>query len=223
MERLTTPDILAAGLDDWSKLAQGLHARFEIPDFPAGAAFVTAVADAAETAGHHPDLTLRYGAVDVVLATHEEGMWVTSKDVDLARTISTIARDRGLTPAPDSVVQVELGLDTAHDDRLGPFWSAVLTGVPGNVIDNTVLDPAGLAPNAWFQTTDEGVELADGPAPRQRWHLDVWVAPEVADARIAAAVAAGGVVVDASEAPSFTVLADPDGNKACICTALDRG
>ncbi len=217
MERLTTPDILAAGLDGWSKLAQGLHARFAIADFPAGAAFVTAVATAAEAAAHHPDLTLRYGAVDVVLATHEEGMWVTSKDVDLARTISAIARDHGLTTAPAAVVQVELGLDTAHAGRLGPFWSAVLTGEPGNVVGNTVLDPAGLAPNVWFQPTDEHSE------PRQRWHLDVWVAPEVADARIAAAVGAGGVVVDDSEAPSFTVLADPDGNNACICTALERG
>ena len=47
--------------------------------------------------------------------------------------------------------------------------------------------------------------------------------PEVADARIAAAVAAGGTVVDDSEAPSFTVLADPDGNKVCVCTSLERG
>lgn len=217
MERLSTADVLGAGLDDWSALAQGLHAHFEIADFPAGAAFVSAVADAAESAGHHPDLTLRYGAVDIFLATHEEGLWVTSKDVDLARTISAIARDHGLTPAPGAVVQVELGLDTAAGERLGPFWSAVLTGAPDNLVGNTVIDPSGLAPNVWFQTTDEHAE------PRQRWHLDVWVPPEVADARIAAAVAAGGVVVDASEAPSFTVLADPDGNKACICTALERG
>ena len=217
MEHLTTPDILAAGLGDWSKLAQGLHARFEIPDFPAGAAFVTAVADAAEKAEHHPDLTLRYGAVDVVLATHEEGMLVTSKDIDLARTISSVAREHDLTPTPGAVVQVELGLDAALADRIAPFWSAVLTGGPDNIVGNTVIDPAGLAPNVWFQAADEHEE------PRQRWHLDVWVAPEVADARIAAALSAGGVVVDDAEAPSFTVLADPDGNKACICTLLERG
>ena len=35
-------------------------------------------------------------------------------------------------------------------------------------------------------------------------------------------MAAGGTVVDDSAAPSFTVLADPEGNKVCICTALDR-
>jgi len=44
----------------------------------------------------------------------------------------------------------------------------------------------------------------------------------VADERITAAVASGGSVVDDSEAPSFTVLADPDGNKVCVCTCLER-
>ena len=79
-----------------------------------------------------------------------------------------------------------------------------------------MFDPTGQLPSMWFQGTEPH------ESPRQRWHLDVWVAPEVADARIAAAVAAGGTVVDDSEAPSFTVLADPDGNKVCVCTFLDR-
>ena len=56
--------------------------------------------------------------------------------------------------------------------------------------------------------------------PRQRFHVDVWVPFDVAEQRIAAAVAAGGVVVDDSAAPSYTVIADQDGNKACVCTAL---
>jgi catechol 2,3-dioxygenase-like lactoylglutathione lyase family enzyme len=56
----------------------------------------------------------------------------------------------------------------------------------------------------------------------QRWHFDLWLAPEAAEERIAAAVAAGGSVVDDSQAPSFTVLADPDGNKVCVCTCLER-
>ena len=120
-------------------------------------------------------------------------------------------------PVPAKVTQVELGLDTASDDRLGPFWAAVLTGDAGGVVADTVFDPTGQLPSIWFQ----GTEPHD--TPRQRWHLDLWVAPEVARSRIDAAVAAGGTVVDDSEAPSFTVLADPDGNKVCVCTHLDRG
>lgn len=45
---------------------------------------------------------------------------------------------------------------------------------------------------------------------------------DVADRRIAAAVAAGGRVVDDGHAPAFVVLADPDDNHACICTELGR-
>jgi 4a-hydroxytetrahydrobiopterin dehydratase len=46
------------------------------------------------------------------------------------------------------------------------------------------------------------------------------VPPEVAEQRIAAAITARGIVVDDSQAPSFTVIADQDGNKACVCTTL---
>jgi len=45
------------------------------------------------------------------------------------------------------------------------------------------------------------------------------VAPEVAEQRIAAAVAAGGTVVDDSDAPSLTVIVDQDGKKGVICVA----
>jgi 4a-hydroxytetrahydrobiopterin dehydratase len=42
----------------------------------------------------------------------------------------------------------------------------------------------------------------------------------VAERRIAAATTAGGTVVDDGQAPSYTVIADQDGNKACVCTTL---
>ena len=43
------------------------------------------------------------------------------------------------------------------------------------------------------------------------------MSPEVAEQRIAAAVAAGGSVVDDSNAPALTVIADQDGNKGIVC------
>ena len=216
MNRLSTQDVLDAGLDDWRKLAQALHARYRISDFTAGAAFVAAVAEAAEAAGHHPDLKIISGVVDVSLCTHEDGLWITQRDIDLAEKISQIARQQGLTPEPAVVAQLEIALDTANEDRITPFWSVLLTGSPDNKIYDSVFDPTSRVPNLWFQGTDER------PPPRQRWHFDLWLAPEAAADRITAAVAAGGSVVDDSEAPSFTVLADPDGNRVCICTCLDR-
>jgi 4a-hydroxytetrahydrobiopterin dehydratase len=215
VERLSTQEILGAGLDDWRKLAQGLHARYRIADFRAGAAFVAAVAEAAEAANHHPDLKMTYGVVDVSLCTHDDGLWVTQKDIDMARQITGIARRNGLRPEPTAVAQFEIALDTANEDRVAPFWSVLLTGSPDNKIYDSVFDPTGRVPGLWFQDTDEH------QVPRQRWHFDLWLAPEVADERIEAAVAAGGAVVDDSNAPSFTVLADPDGNRVCICTCLD--
>lgn len=62
----------------------------------------------------------------------------------------------------------------------------------------------------WFQETEPH------PTPRQRFHLDVQVPYDVAEQRVA--VAAGAVVVDDSQAPGLTVLADADGNKACVAT-----
>ena len=75
----------------------------------------------------------------------------------------------------------------------------------------------GDVPALWFQDTEDHEE------PRQRFHLDVWVPPEQVQPRIDAALAAGGTLASDAEAPSFWVLADPDGNKACLCTWQDRG
>jgi 4a-hydroxytetrahydrobiopterin dehydratase len=215
MDKLTSTQILDAGLDDWRQLAQGIHARFRTGSFTAGLRFVTAVTEAAEAANHHPDVTLTYPYVDLKLISHDAGA-LTSRDVDLARTISSIAREQDLTPQPHALAEVELALDTAALAEAGPFWAALLTGDSGNVSGDDVVDPAGRVPLLWFQGTDAH------ETPRQRFHLDVWVPHDAAEARIAAAVAAGGTVVDDSQAPSFTVLADREGNRACVCTVLER-
>lgn len=174
------------------------------------------MAEVAEAEDHHPDLRLAAGIIDVSLCTHEDGLWVTQKDVDMARTISGIAKELGLEPDPAAVTQLEIALDTAHEDGLSPFWSVLLTGSADNKIYDSIFDPSGRVPSLWFQSTDEH------DTPRQRWHFDLWLAPEVADDRIVAAVASGGSIVDDSGAPSYTVLADPDGNRVCVCSAAGR-
>ena len=215
MDRLTITQILEAGLDDWRKLAQALHARFLTRNFVAGLGFVTAVTEAAEQANHHPDLTLTYPFVDVKLFSHDVAQ-VTQRDLDLAGRISEIARERGIAAAPTVLSELELALDTADLAAAGPFWAALLTGRPDALQGDDVIDPNGRAPLLWFQQTDAH------PTPRQRFHLDLWVPHDVAAERIDAAVAAGGRVVDDDQAPSFVVLADPEGNQVCVCTCLDR-
>jgi 4a-hydroxytetrahydrobiopterin dehydratase len=135
---------------------------------------------------------------------------VTGDDLELARRISRIATDRGIAADPTAVTQLELGLDTADLAAQGPFWAALLTGDTQNVVHVDVMDPDFRVPNLWFQGTDAH------ETPRQRFHIDLWLAHDVFEQRIAAAVAAGGTIVDDSNAPMFVVLADPEGNRACI-------
>lgn len=212
---LTTQQILDAGLDDWRKLRVALHARFRTGDFTTGHAFVTAVTQAAERADHHPELTLTYSFVDVQLVSHDVA-GITERDVDLARRTSEIAREQGLAAEPRAVTELELALDTADLTAVGMFWAALLTGTPDALDGDDVRDPGERLPTLWFQHTDAH------ETPRQRFHVDLWVPHDVADQRIAAAVAAGGRVVHDGHAPSFVVLADPEGNIACVCTCLGR-
>jgi 4a-hydroxytetrahydrobiopterin dehydratase len=220
MDNLSTQDIVDAGLADWRKLSQRLHARFRTGDPAVGAAFLGDAVRAASEASlaDHLEASLDATHVDLRVASHlgSEGIWVRHDDVMLARLLSDVARRHDVTSVPAEVSQVEFALDTADDARVGPFWAALLAGDAGAVVHDTVFDPTGQLPSVWFQGTEPH------EAPRQRWHPDVWVAPEVADARIAAAVAAGGAVVDDAGAPSFTILADPDGNKVCVCTFVGR-
>jgi 4a-hydroxytetrahydrobiopterin dehydratase len=108
---------------------------------------------------------------------------------------------------------VEVALDTPDVARVQPFWAAVL-GLPTHDAGD-VRDPEGDIDTLWFQPSgsEEG---------RQRFHYDVRVPPEVAQRRIDAALAAGGTLVSDADAPAYVVLADPDGNKVCVCTSAGR-
>ncbi|MEU8076327.1 4a-hydroxytetrahydrobiopterin dehydratase [Catellatospora citrea] len=226
MDMLRGEKIAEADLTDWRKLAQGLHARYLVGDFATAARFVTAVGEAGDALGHHPRVSIGNGYVDLKLITDDavyrdaEGTehvieWVTQQDVDLARRITEIAADHKVDADPASVSMIELGLDTAHSATIAPVWAALLTGNPeaqghGSPSDE-IRDATGRVPNLWFG------DAGEHESPRQRFHVEVYVAPEVAERRIAAALAAGGTVVDDSNAPSLTVIADQDGNKGILC------
>lgn len=211
-ERLTGDQITALGLSDWRPILAALHGRFRTGGFVNSLELARRITDVAEEMNHHPDLDLRWPHVDITLSSHDVG-GMTQRDVDLARRISEIAADMGLAADPGSRHVVELGLDTWDADEIRPFWVALLGADDGR----DVVEPSGQIPALWFQDTDPH------DTPRQRFHLDVWVPPDQADSRIEAAVAAGGTVVSDEHAPSFTVLADPQGNRACVCSSAGRG
>lgn len=213
---LTELDLVGEDLPDWRMLIDRLHASFDTGDFVTAVRLVDAIAPAAEEMNHHPDLDLAYGRLDVRLISHDVG-GVTSRDVALARTISELARTAGATPHPERTSVLELGLDTADEAQIRPFWAALLDYDTVDAWGELQLrDTTGRRPTIWFQPT----EAHD--VPRQRWHLDLRIPPEVVEARIAAAIEAGGRLVDDTAAPAYWVLADPQGNRACLTTWQGR-
>jgi 4a-hydroxytetrahydrobiopterin dehydratase len=208
-------------LPDWRVVLRRIEAGFRAPSFYDAATFVGQVASAAERAGHHPDIDVRYpGVVYVSLTTHATNS-LTDADVELATTISAIAADAGLTTEPRSALRVEVAIDALDIDAVRPFWKAILDYVDeppaesdGQIV--ALVDPRRIGPAFWFQQMD-------APRPqRNRIHLDVIVPHDVAEQRIADAVAAGGHLVSDDRAKAFWVLADPEGNEACVCTWQDR-
>ncbi|WP_199539123.1 4a-hydroxytetrahydrobiopterin dehydratase [Desertihabitans brevis] len=216
-ETLTGQQVADAGLADWRQLWMRLCARFETRDFATGLALVNAIGAAAEQLDHHPDLDLRYGHLDVRLMSHDvQGL--TERDLRLAAAVSGLAADLGVRARVDQLTFVEIGLDSSDLEEVRPFWKAVLglddllfRGEPSH----DLIDFTDQVPNLWFQGTEPH------EPPRQRFHYDVHVPHDLAEARVAAAVEAGGTLVADEYAPSFWVLADPQGNKACICTWQD--
>lgn len=200
-------------LADWRVLVRTLQAEFAAGSFAAGAALVAAIAEAADAADHHPDVHLRYpGRVRVTLTTHAVNA-LSDADVALARAISALAVDHGARAEPLAPERLEICIDTMDADRIRPFWSAVLGY---RDLDGELLDPAGIGPTLWFQKMDEP------RTDRDRFHLDIVVPHDEADARLEAALDAGGRLVSDAFARSWWILADADGNEACICTWQDR-
>lgn len=211
---VTAPEFAGLdGLSDWRVVLNGAHANFRTGSFGAATALATEIAGAADAAVHHPDIDIRYpDRVHVFITTHATG-GLTTLDVDLAHTISSLARRAGATPEPAVAQAIEMAIDTVDADRIRPFWAAVLGY---REVDGALVDPLRFGPPMWFQA-------CESPRPgRSRFHVDVSVPHDAAEARIAAALAAGGTMVTDQFARSWWVLADADGNEACVCTWQDR-
>lgn len=152
---------------------------------------------------------------------------VTDRDTELAAGITRSLLAAGLTTTPDvaseaprSVQVVEIAIDALDIAAIRPFWKAVLgyTGVADrNGPADDLIDPIGQCPAVWFQQMD-------APRPqRNRIHLDICVPHDEAQHRVRAAQDAGGKLLSADRAPAFWVLADAEGNEACVTTWQGRG
>ena len=78
-----------AKMQGWSYEGKDIHKKFTFKSFMPGIEFVNQIAHAAESAGHHPDITINYNVVGISLSTHSAG-GVTEKDFALAGKIDQI-------------------------------------------------------------------------------------------------------------------------------------
>lgn len=205
-ERITAAQFHAAdGVDDWRALYHLVSAHFPTGSLAEGIALVEEIGRFAGTSEPCLRVDLRPTGVTVSL---------TVRDIALARRISAAAKERGLAADPTVVQLVNITIDALVGADVLPFWRAVLGY--GQIGDDYLTDPRGRGPGVGFQRMD-------GPRPqRNRLHLDIAVPHEQAEARIAAALAAGGRMVTDAHAPKWWVLADPEGNEACVATWVGR-
>jgi len=174
----------ADGVEDWRVLFSGAHAYFRAGSFAQGARFVTVIADIAQAVGHFPDVDLRPDGVTVRTASGEYGA-LSDRDVELARRISAEARTLQVKSDPSQVQVVGIAVAQDAGSDVGPFWAAAL-GYKSLGADEDVVDRHRRNPHVSFQ------RLRPPKPGRGRTHIDVSVPADQAEARVAAALAAGG-------------------------------
>ena len=92
MTLLSDQDIRARlASSEWRQEGLAISREWKLEDFAQAIAFVNRVAEAAETANHHPDIFLHsWNKVRLELSTHSEG-GLTQADFDMAATLDALA------------------------------------------------------------------------------------------------------------------------------------
>ncbi|NQX28214.1 4a-hydroxytetrahydrobiopterin dehydratase [Microbacteriaceae bacterium VKM Ac-2854] len=202
----------APGVRDWRVLFWGAQAFYRTSGFAQSAEFVAHIAAAVQLIGHEPDVDLRPEGVAIRTSSRADGA-LSAADARLAAAIGAAAERMGLTADPSalSVVGIAVAQDAGVDTR--PFWEAV-SGYT-RVGDEDLIDPLRRGPHLWFH------ELRRPRPGRGRSHIDVSVPADQAQARVRAAVEAGGRIVDDSFAPRWWTLASPDNHGVDIAGWAD--
>jgi len=198
--------LAADGLADWVVLHGGPTAHFQTKSLADAAALAQAIAMLPGLDGSPAHMSIVTKGLTIRL-TRE--VWNTELEhIELAREVSRIAISLGAVADPGQVQEVQFAIAAKPDAIDVGFWRAVLGYQP--MLDDAGIDPLAISSNVWMQDLDVNKPL------RHAMHIDVSVSKEQAQSRVDAAVAAGGVIVDSSEAPSWWVLADQSGNKVCV-------
>jgi 4a-hydroxytetrahydrobiopterin dehydratase len=197
---------------DWRVIRDAACAHFRTRSFAASADLAEAIARLADAANLRPDVDLRPGGVTVRLPSNRGEF--SELDVALAGRISSAGKELGATTDPSALQTIQVAIDALVIPEVMPFWRAVLGYDQED--DEDLADPRSVGPPFWFQQMD-------APRPqRNRIHIDVYVPHDQAEARVAAALAAGGHLVSAEHAPEWWTLADAEGNEVDVAPWPDQ-
>ncbi len=207
------------GVGDWRVLGDGATAYFRTGSFSSGARLVQAISELPGIDDVRPDVDLRHDGVTVRLITiNDDYAGMTRRHVEVARQISAVARELGLSADPSAVQSLLVIPGAPNRAEVMPFWRAVLGYEPRpDSPDEDLVDPRSRGSAFWFEQMIEPRPDGGGAI-----HVAIWVPYERAEARIAAALAAGGRMVRDEFAPSWWTLADAAGNEADIATVKGR-
>jgi 4a-hydroxytetrahydrobiopterin dehydratase len=203
--------LVADGVEEWVVLHGGAVVAYDVGSLAEATALASEITEVPGVAGSGALLTLADRRLTVRLTRGVE--LLEPHHVDLAKRISEVARRHGAVADRGAVHEVQLAVAARPDDLDVAFWRAVL-GYDTLADDNGV-DPLGHGSTVWMQDLDAARPL------RHAMHVDVSVAREHAVPRLEAALAAGGRVVEDSEAPAWWVLSDRAGNRVCIASWPD--
>ena len=205
-------DFLAAHRgSDWVVLPGGATAVFPVRSVVEAARLAEAFARVPGLAGTGVLMTIADNQLTVRL---NRGVFrLEQQHVELAEAVSAVAREHGAVADRARVQEVSLAIAAKPDEIDVGFWRAVLGY--RELADDNAIDPLGLSSTVWMQDLDPAKPL------RHAMHVDVSVASEQAEHRLAAALAAGGRIVDDSSPLAAWILTDRAGNRVCITAWCD--
>ena len=208
----------ADGTADWRVLGDGATAFFRTASVAESARLVSAIGALPGVDEHVPDVDVRTHGVTVRLLTKGDDWYgMSRRDVALATAISAAARDLGFEADPSVVRSFPVVPGAPDIAAVTPFWRAALGFVPRpDSPDEDLVDPEDRLPGFWFEAMQE--PRGDGGGAI---HVAIWLPHEEAEARVAAALAAGGHLVR-DRAPMWWTLADSAGNEVDISTVKGR-
>ena len=196
--------LAADGVDDWVVLHGGATAVFKVGSMGAAVRLAEAVAAIDGFEGSGAVLTIADSSLNVRLT---RDLWqLDPRHIVLARAVSEVASAHGAVADRAAVQEVQLAIASKPDAVDVGFWRAVLGYVP--TADDAGVDPLGHGSTVWMQ------ELEEAKVLQHAMHLDVSVAREHVEGRLAAALEAGGRVV--WETTEHWTLADRAGNRVCV-------